>query len=279
MQSQMPKLSPIPSSESWVLLEEWHYTALDGERYSVPAGFVTDLDSVPRIPVVYAMYKGRIRAAAVLHDWLYRNAYPRNKADRLLAEAGELLDGVSQDVAEAIYTGVHLFGWAKYKAKKHAELVVMDSIISGSTATDKKAKWVPPASAAPYLDAINKAELKHSLPENLLARLLHQESHYRQDVITGAVKSPAGAEGIAQIMRKYHPSVEPLDPFASIDYAAEYLAELKQRFGNWRDALAAYNWGMGNVGRAKDNHGSSWLSYAPEETQNYVKQITADVRV
>lgn len=149
----------------------------------------------------------------------------------------------------------------------------------GSALVIKKAKWVPPANAAPYLDAINQAELKHSLPENLLARLLYQESHYRQDVITGAVKSPAGAEGIAQIMRKYHPSVEPLDPFASIDYAAEYLAELKQRFGDWETALAAYNWGMGNVGRAKDNHGANWLSYAPEETQNYVKQITADVRV
>ncbi len=143
----------------------------------------------------------------------------------------------------------------------------------------KKAKWVPPASAAPYLDSINKAELKYSLPENLLARLLYQESHYRPDIITGALNSSAGAQGIAQIVPKWHPSVNPLDPFASIDYAAEYLAELKQRFGDWGTALAAYNWGMGNVGRAKDNHGASWLSYAPEETQNYVKQITADVAV
>lgn len=149
----------------------------------------------------------------------------------------------------------------------------------GSALVIKKAKWVPPASAAPYLDAINHAESKHSLPENLLARLLYQESRYREDIITGAVKSSAGAEGIAQIVPKWHPSVNTLDPFESIDYAAEYLAELKQRFGNWRDALAAYNWGMGNVGRAKDNHGANWLSYAPEETQNYVQQITADVRV
>ena len=275
---QMPKLLPLGGGK-WLLLEDWCYTALDGERHKVPAGFVTDLDSVPRIPVVYAMYKGRIYAAALLHDWLYRNGYPRNNADRLLVEVAELLDGVSQDVAEAIYTGVHLFGWAKYRTKQNEELVIMDSVSAGSTATDKKAKWVPPESAAPYLDAINKAELKYSLPENLLARLLYQESHYRQDIITGALNSSAGAVGIAQIVPKWHPSVNPLDPFASIEYAAEYLAELKGRFGDWRTALAAYNWGQGNVSRAQQNHGSEWLSYAPTETQNYVKQIAADVRV
>lgn len=277
MRSQMPKLSPIPSSENWVLLEDWHYTALDGERHSVPAGFVTDLDSVPRIPIVYALYKGRVRAGALLHDWLYRNGYPRIKADTLLKEVGELLDGVPIEYLNNIYAGVRAFGWTRYKAKKNEELVIMDSVSGGSVATPKKAKWVPPASAAPYLDAINKAELKYSLPENLLARLLYQESRYREDIITGAVKSSAGAEGIAQIVPKWHPSVNTLDPFESIEYAAEYLAELKQRFGDWKTALAAYNWGMGNVSRAMQNHGSSWLSYAPKETQNYVSQIWGDI--
>lgn len=276
MQSQMPKLSPIPSSENWVLLEEWHYTALDGERHSVPAGFVTDLDSVPRIPIVYALYKGRVRAGALLHDWLYRNGCPRIKADTLLKEVGALLDGVPIEYLNSIYAGVRAFGWTRYKAKKNEKLVILDSVSAGSVATHKKAKWVAPTSAAPYLGAIDEASVKNGIPKNLLARLLYQESRFRDDIITGQTVSHAGAVGIAQIVPRWHPDVDPLNPVESIYYAAEYLANLEKRFGDWETALAAYNWGMGNVSKAQTNYGSGWLAHAPTETQNYVNQISAD---
>lgn len=274
--SQMPRLLPLPKGK-WLLLEDWHYTALDGERHTVPAGFVTDLDSVPRIPVVYALYKGRIRAGAVLHDWKYRNGYPRDKADRLLIEVGELLDGVEREYLDAIYTGVRAFGWTKYKAKQDEELVILDNASSGGVIPPKKAKWVPPASAAPYLDDIKKAELSYSLPENLLARLLYQESRYRPDIISGETQSSAGAVGIAQIVPRWHPTVNALDPVSSIYYAASYLAQLENRFDSWRTALAAYNWGPTAVSNAINQYGSNWLKYAPTETQNYVKEIWGDV--
>lgn len=37
----------------------------------VPAGFVTDFASVPRLPFAYWVLGGRADAAAVIHDWLY----------------------------------------------------------------------------------------------------------------------------------------------------------------------------------------------------------------
>ena len=40
----------------------------------VPAGFITDFASVPRLPFVYMFFGGVGDEAAVLHDWLY--AYP-----------------------------------------------------------------------------------------------------------------------------------------------------------------------------------------------------------
>lgn len=132
--------------------------------------------------------------------------------------------------------------------------------------------WVPPEKAAPYLYDIYQAEDENGLPRNLLARVLYQESRYRDDIISGETISSAGAVGIAQIVPKWHPDVDPLNPYASIHYAARYLASLHRQFGNWREALAAYNWGPGNVSR-------KGLERAPLETRNYYGQILADVPV
>ncbi len=136
----------------------------------------------------------------------------------------------------------------------------------------KTMNWKPPKTADPYLSEIQKAEKANNLPDNLLARVLYQESRYRQDIITGELKSSAGAVGIAQIVPRWHPNVNPLDPVESIHYAAGYLRSLYKRFGNWPEALAAYNWGQGNVSR-------KGLAAAPLETRNYYAQILADVVV
>ena len=140
-----------------------------------------------------------------------------------------------------------------------------------------KQKWTPPAAAQPYLADIMAAEYQNGMPKYLLARLLYQESRYRKDIITGEVKSSAGAVGIAQIVPKWHPDAEPENPTKSIYYAANYLTKLKNRFGDWQTALAAYNWGQGNVNNAMKARGYEWLSYAPKETQNYVSEIWGDV--
>lgn len=135
--------------------------------------------------------------------------------------------------------------------------------------------WQPPERAAPYLDVIEETEQAEGLPNNLLARLLWQESRYRADIIEGRTVSSAGAVGIAQIVPRWHPSVDPLDPVASIRYAGGYLRDLYNMFGSWEQALAAYNWGPGNLSKVKNE--SDWLARAPLETRNYVTQIGGDV--
>lgn len=128
--------------------------------------------------------------------------------------------------------------------------------------------WTPPALAEPYLPAINQAEHDYKLPPTLLARVLDIESAYRPDIISGQVRSNAGALGIAQIVPRWHPGVDPLDPAQAIPYAARYLADLKAQFGSWRKAVAAYNWGAGNLTRY-----ISGETTLPLETSNYLKKI------
>lgn len=143
----------------------------------------------------------------------------------------------------------------------------------GDTVENIKNKlWIPPAGAAPYLATIRNAEIQYSLPENMLARLLYQESHYRPEIINGTKKSSAGALGIAQFMpaTAKEMGIDPLDPNQAIPAAAKYLKGLYNRFGNWQEALAAYNWGQGNVSR-------KGIDQAPTETRNYFSEILADL--
>jgi len=127
-------------------------------------------------------------------------------------------------------------------------------------------KWQIPKKGLKYKKDFDRATLIYQLPKNLLARMAKQESDFRPNVI-----SRAGAVGLMQIIPRFHPRVDPTDPIASIYYAAKYMRKLYNRVGsNWTLALAAYNWGIGNLNK----YG---LNRAPTETKNYIAKITNDV--
>jgi soluble lytic murein transglycosylase-like protein len=132
--------------------------------------------------------------------------------------------------------------------------------------------YTPPAAALPYVESIARAEHDNGIPQSLLARVLYQESRYRPEIVSGAVRSGAGATGIAQLMpaTARELGVDPLDAEQSIDGAARYLRRLYDSLGDWAKTLAAYNWGIGNVQRRG-------LGAAPLETRRYVSEILADV--
>lgn len=139
-------------------------------------------------------------------------------------------------------------------------------MIPRSTTSD----WKNAKNAEKYLPLLRSAEIKYSIPQDLLARLAYQESRFRDDIVSGSTVSSAGAQGLMQLVPKWHPSVNPLNVSAAIDYAARYLLQLHTQFGDWRLALAAYNAGPGNV--------TKYGGVPPfTETQNYVTQIMADV--
>jgi membrane-bound lytic murein transglycosylase D len=71
------------------------------------------------------------------------------------------------------------------------------------------------------------------------------------------------------------------DVLASTRAALDYLQKLHTQFGDWHLALAAYNWGEGNVARAVARNQAAGLpaDYAslrmPRETQSYVPKLQA----
>ena len=71
------------------------------------------------------------------------------------------------------------------------------------------------------------------------------------------------------------------DVLASTRAALDYLEQLHARFGNWHLALAAYNWGQGNVNRAITRNQQAGLPTGytdinmPLETRMYVPKLQA----
>ncbi len=87
-------------------------------RITVPAGFKTDLASVPRLPMIYAMWGDRVHREAVLHDYLYRaGAFPSvtfEMANQIFFEA-MTSRGVSAWIRYPMYWAVSMFGRQFFK--------------------------------------------------------------------------------------------------------------------------------------------------------------------
>lgn len=122
-----------------------------------------------------------------------------------------------------------------------------------------------------YTQAIADAAAQNGVDPNLALEVAIAESNLNPNAV-----SPVGAVGIMQLMpataAQY--GVDPSDPIDNIQGGVSYLGDLLNQFGgNTVAALAAYNWGPGNVQKAMSAYGSNWLSHAPAETQNYVSKI------
>lgn len=130
-----------------------------------------------------------------------------------------------------------------------------------------------PTGSGPYQAMIEAAAAQYGVPVNVLAWLLWKESRYNPVIIDGTKRSPVGALGIAQFMpatatQELGSVGAALDPAQAIPGAARYLAKLYRSTGTWGQALAAYNWGIGNVTR-------KGIGSAPPETRDYYTTILA----
>jgi hypothetical protein len=96
----------------------WEYGAnftysVNGKKYVIPKGRRTDLDSIPRLPFMFWIAKGRARIAAGVHDDLYFRQEGKDYADAAFY-AAMLTEGVKQPYRAMIYRAVRLFGHSAY---------------------------------------------------------------------------------------------------------------------------------------------------------------------
>jgi soluble lytic murein transglycosylase-like protein len=126
-------------------------------------------------------------------------------------------------------------------------LVVALSILMLATPLRVLAQPDVPPERAPDLSAsicslIETAARQNALPTDFFARVIWQESRFQPDVVGPVTRSTARAQGIAQFMPATAAERRLLDPFNPVEAlpkSAEFLAELRDRFGNLRLAAAA----------------------------------------
>jgi soluble lytic murein transglycosylase-like protein len=117
-------------------------------------------------------------------------------------------------------------------------------------------------------EVVQDAADEFAIPFPLFARLIWQESRFRNEVV-----SRAGAQGIAQFMPRtaeLRGLEDPFDPLEALPASADFLRELVKQFGNFGLAAAAYNGGPTRV----RNWLAGRMSRLPKETQDYVLRIT-----
>ena len=140
-----------------------------------------------------------------------------------------------------------------------------------------------------YEDFVVKYSGEYNVPQELIYAVIKAESGFKIDAV-----SHAGAIGLMQIMpttfedmsnRLGEETVEGLlyDPETNIKYGTYYLRYLYDMFKEWDLAVAAYNGGLGNVNKWRENPEyikDDKIVYIPvEETRNYVKRVNKNKEV
>ena len=144
-----------------------------------------------------------------------------------------------------------------------------NTVIEETSPTDMTpalAKAIPASSGKGYEEIIQKAAATYDVDPDLIRGVIQAESSFN-----ASARSPKGAMGLMQLMPGTARELgvnNPYDPEENVMGGTRYLKRLLNRYdGNVSLALAAYNWGMGNL----ENH-RNWM---PQETRNYVSRITS----
>lgn len=126
-------------------------------------------------------------------------------------------------------------------------------------------------SPPPRIGQILRAAAQQSgIPPDLLTAVAWTESRYNPRAV-----SPKGAAGLMQLMPRTAAALgvsDPMDPEQNARGGARFLARLHAKYGDWSRALAAYNWGPGNVDRAGGS--AAW----PPSVRGYVAKVLSGAR-
>jgi len=118
----------------WRLLVPLVYVSdLLGKTVTVPAGFVTDFASVPRLPLTYLLAGDKAHEAAVAHDYLYTthavdgSPVTRAQADAVFREAISALRGKAP--GWLMWLAVRVGGSGAWAADGPPQTPEVDSVI------------------------------------------------------------------------------------------------------------------------------------------------------
>ncbi|MDP2798829.1 MAG: lytic transglycosylase domain-containing protein, partial [Deltaproteobacteria bacterium] len=116
---------------------------------------------------------------------------------------------------------------------------------------------------------VTEASHKYGVEPALIKSVIAVESNGDPQAV-----SPAGARGLMQLMPATAAELgvtHPFDPVQNVMAGTRYLRQLMDRYqGDVKLALAAYNWGMGNLEKRPEA--------LPKETREYIARVESRYR-
>jgi len=214
---------------------------------------------------LHTMGKHSIRDAAILGGVGYLAAGPAGAAVGAAVGygIGTMEDGrlVKNTAGQSLYDKMH-----------RVEERYDQSDSFWNTNPNRKPRWWDPGSWRSKEPAVEAIEQKYNLPKNTLMAMWGVESDFGKN----AGLSKAGAYGDFQFMPKTAISygVDRTKFSSELEGAGHMLSDLIKHYkGNIAKALAAYNWGSGNVDRDIQKHGDKWKDFLPAETKGYLDKM------
>lgn len=208
-------------------------------------------------------------------------------------------------IAGVIAAGVYIFGddlyeWVKTSFKNlwekwfgddelsDSDFPKMDALDFSDLPTNESFTDISTLKEVPQVDATGKpispeireaiqlASQQTGIDPYTLAGIIQTESSFRPGA-TGPSTKYGQAKGLMQLLPSTFNETlgggDIYNPQQNVQAGAMYYAKMLQMYGGDRaKALAAYNWGPGNLNRAIANYGDDWISHAPKETQDYIKK-------
>ena len=101
----------------WILLSSYSAVWNDG-RVDAPAGFQTDLSSIPRVARSIIPQIGDQNGPSVIHDFCYRFRWKTRSRSDALFLAGMRIAGVNWLRRNIMYAAVRAGGWATWNKRK-----------------------------------------------------------------------------------------------------------------------------------------------------------------
>lgn len=154
-------------------------------------------------------------------------------------------------------------------AENSREPIAVPSAEAAETASVPAVSASPPeppadSSRAWLDDVVSRASRRYGVDVGLIKAVIKAESNFNPRAV-----SPVGAQGLMQLMPATARGLgvtDSFDPEQNVMAGTKFLRDLLSRYnGNVDKALAAYNWGPGNVDRKPH--------LLPRETREYLVKV------